>query len=120
MDQSSIAKEMIQPQDIYLPLYEDTDHFIILITGGRGSGKSFNAGTFIERLSFEAGHVILYCRYTMASAAISVIPEFTEKIEAMVRENFSISQKQILKTSYLEVEFYSEVSKHHQVIRRQS
>lgn len=82
MDQSSIAKEMIQPQDIYLPLYEDTDHFIILITGGRGSGKSFNAGTFIERLSFEAGHVILYCRYTMASAAISVIPEFTEKIEA--------------------------------------
>ena len=73
---------MIEPQDIYLPLYEDTEHFIILITGGRGSGKSFNAGTFIERLSFEEGHVILYCRYTMASAAISVIPEFTEKIEA--------------------------------------
>lgn len=72
---------MIEPQEIYLPLYEDTEHFIILITGGRGSGKSFNAGTFIERLSFEEGHVILYCRYTMASAAISVIPEFTEKIE---------------------------------------
>lgn len=73
---------MIKPQDIYLPLYTDTDHSIILITGGRGSGKSFNAGTFIERLSFEEGHVILYCRYTMVSAAISVIPEFTEKIEA--------------------------------------
>ena len=73
---------MIKPQDIYLPLYEDTQHFIILITGGRGSGKSFNAGTFIERLTFEAGHVILYCRYTMVSAAISVIPEFTEKIDA--------------------------------------
>ena len=73
---------MIEPQDIYLPLYEDTDHFIILITGGRGSGKSFNAGTFIERLTFEAGHVILYCRYTMVSAAISVIPECTEKIDA--------------------------------------
>lgn len=73
---------MIEPQEIYLPLYADTEHFIILITGGRGSGKSFNAGTFIERLSFEARHVILYCRYTMASAAISVIPEFTEKIEA--------------------------------------
>ena len=73
---------MIQPQDIYLPLYDDTEHFIILITGGRGSGKSYNAGTFIERLTFEAGHVILYCRYTMVSAAMSVIPEFTEKIEA--------------------------------------
>lgn len=73
---------MIEPQDIYLPLYEDDKHFIILLTGGRGSGKSFNAGTFIERLSFEEGHVILYCRYTMTSAAISVIPEFTEKIDA--------------------------------------
>lgn len=79
---------MIKPQDIYLPLYTDTDHSIILITGGRGSGKSFNAGTFIERLSFEEGHVILYCRYTMVSAAISVIPEFTEKIEADGTEEF--------------------------------
>lgn len=73
---------MIEPQDIYLPLYDDTEHFIILITGGRGSGKSFNAGAFVERLTFEEGHIILYCRYTMTSAAISVIPEFTEKIEA--------------------------------------
>ncbi len=79
---------MIEPQDIYLPLYEDTEHSIILITGGRGSGKSFNAGAFIERLSFEEGHVILYCRYTMTSAAISVIPEFTEKIEADGTEEF--------------------------------
>lgn len=73
---------MIEPQDIYLPLYDDEKHFIILITGGRGSGKSFNAGTFVERLTFEEGHIILYCRYTMASASISVIPEFVEKIDA--------------------------------------
>ena len=44
---------MIVPQEIYYPLYTDTDKFIILITGGRGSGKSFNASTFIERLTFE-------------------------------------------------------------------
>lgn len=73
---------MIEPQDAYLPLYEDTEHFIILITGGRGSGKSFNAGAFVERLTFEEGHVILFCRYTMTSAAVSIIPEFIEKIEA--------------------------------------
>lgn len=73
---------MIEPQDAYLPLYEDTEHFIILITGGRGSGKSFNAGAFVERLTFEEGHVILFCRYTMTSAAVSIIPEFVEKIEA--------------------------------------
>lgn len=44
---------MIKTQAIYNPLYLDKEHFIILITGGRGSGKSFNASTFIERLTFE-------------------------------------------------------------------
>ena len=39
---------MIVPQEIYHPLYTDNEKFIILITGGRGSGKSFNASTFIE------------------------------------------------------------------------
>lgn len=58
------------------------------------SGKSFGVGTFAERLTFEVKkrglpdgtaerlvHNILYTRYTMASAAISVIPEFLEKVE---------------------------------------
>lgn len=76
---------MIKTQEIYHPLYENKDKFIILVTGGRGSGKSFNAATFIERLTFEkvkdVVHKILYTRYTMTSAHISVIPEMTEKIE---------------------------------------
>lgn len=87
---------MITPQDIYKPLYTDKDHFIILVTGGRGSGKSFNVGAFIERLSFEAGHVILYCRYTMVSASMSVIPEFQEKIEADgTMDYFNVTQTDI-------------------------
>lgn len=74
-------------QAIYHPLYTDTDKFIILITGDRGSGKSFNASTFIERLTFEMTeaekivHQILYTRYTMVSAGMSIIPEMMEKIE---------------------------------------
>lgn len=78
---------MITPQVTYHPLYTDTDKFIILITGGRGSGKSFNASTFIERLTFELTeaekivHQILYTRYTMVSANMSIIPEMMEKIE---------------------------------------
>lgn len=80
---------MIKTADIYKPLYSDKEHFIILVTGGRGSGKSFSSSAFIERLTFELGkdengervnHQILYCRYTMVSAAVSVIPEFMEKI----------------------------------------
>lgn len=78
---------MIEPQEIYHPLYEDKEKFIILITGGRGSGKSFNASTFIGRLTFEMTeaqkivHQILYTRYTMVSAGMSIIPEMMEKIE---------------------------------------
>ena len=78
---------MIVPQENYHPLYGDKEKFIILITGGRGSGKSFNASTFIERLTFEMTeaekivHQILYTRYTMVSAGMSIIPEMMEKID---------------------------------------
>lgn len=57
----------------------------------RNSGKSFAVNTFIERMTFEMGydeeeakkiaHQILFTRYTMTSASISIIPEFREKIE---------------------------------------
>lgn len=78
---------MIKTHKVYYPLYEDTEHSIFLITGGRASGKSYGVGTFIERLTFEynkekgISHQILYTRYTMTSASISVIPELMEKIQ---------------------------------------
>jgi len=85
---------MIINHPIYHPLYTDKEHFIILITGGRASGKSYATSAFIERLTFELNkviddsgevqklvHNILYARYTMTSAAMSVIPEFMEKVE---------------------------------------
>lgn len=78
---------MIRTLDPYIPLYENKDKFIILVTGGRGSSKSFSVGTFIERLTFEynpekkIAHQILFTRYTMASAGMSIIPEFMEKVE---------------------------------------
>lgn len=87
---------MIEVQPVYDPLYENEDKFITLITGGRGSGKSFNASTFIERLSFEQGHKILFGRYTMSSASLSVIPEFNEKIELEgTQDYFNVTQTDI-------------------------
>lgn len=76
-----MKKPQIKVNKKYRPLYTVKDLFIFLITGGRGSAKSFNVATFIERLSFEIGHKILFSRYTMSSAALSVIPEFTQKID---------------------------------------
>jgi len=93
---------MIHTHDCYRPLYEDKEHFIILVTGGRGSGKSYGTGAFIERLTFEQAkddmgqkkvHNVLYTRYTMVSAGISVIPEFLEKIELDGTGNFFHSTK---------------------------
>lgn len=78
---------MIKTFPVYHPLYQNKDKFIFLITGGRGSGKSFSTSTFLERLTFEMTpvekivHQILYTRYTMVSANISIIPEFLEKAE---------------------------------------
>ena len=63
----------------YKPLWT-TDCPITVVTGGRGSGKSFAVGDFIENLTFQQGHSILFARYTMTAAHISVIPEFEEKI----------------------------------------
>lgn len=71
---------MIKIPPKYKELYT-TDKPIILITGGRGSAKSFNATTFAERLSFEQGHIILFSRYTMSAADKSIIPELKEKID---------------------------------------
>lgn len=89
----------IKTQEVYNPLYNNTDKLITLITGGRGSAKSFNVGTFIERLSFESGHKMLYSRYTMTSADISVIPEFQEKIDLEgTNDFFDITKKDIINT----------------------
>lgn len=89
----------IVSQSSYAPLYENTDKFVTLVTGGRGSGKSYNVAVFLERLSFESGHKILFSRYTMSSAAMSIIPEFQEKIESdFASEYFDITKADIINT----------------------
>jgi phage terminase large subunit len=79
----------------YYPLFEnDTRYFII--TGGRGSSKSFGVGTFTNLLSFEQGHKILFTRQTMTSAHLSIIPEFQEKIDLMeLNALFEINKSEI-------------------------
>ena len=71
----------------YKPLWISKYRYCIL-TGGRGSGKSFAMQTFLRDLTFEAGHKIAATRYTMVSAEKSVIPEFRSKIEAENLERF--------------------------------
>jgi phage terminase large subunit len=60
----------------YQNLFKHTGRYNV-ITGGRGSSKSFQLVYFIM-LTFEAGHKILFTRLTMVSANISIIPELVE------------------------------------------
>jgi phage terminase large subunit len=70
-----------------------------VVTGGRGSGKSFEIARFINLLSFESGHRILFTRQTMTSAHLSIIPEFQEKIDLMeLNPFFSINKSEIINT----------------------
>ena len=86
---------MITLNNKYKPLFEnDTRYFIV--TGGRGSSKSFGVGTFTNLLSFEQGHKILFTRQTMTSAHLSIIPEFQEKIDLMqLNELFEVTKSEI-------------------------
>jgi phage terminase large subunit len=78
-----------------MPLWNSEASYYIL-TGGRGSGKSFAVSDFIENLTFERGHTILFTRYTLTSAHISIIPEFEEKIELEGHEGlFDVNKTEI-------------------------
>ena len=87
---------MIKLNEKYKCLFENDTRYFIL-TGGRGSSKSFGVGTFANLLSFESGHRILFTRQTMTSAHLSIIPEFQEKIELMeLNPYFQINKSEIV------------------------
>jgi len=86
---------MINLNQKYNLLGADTRYFVI--TGGRGSGKSYSLNSFLLLLTYEVGHVILFTRYTLTSAHVSIIPEFIDKIEtADLSHDFYITKDEIV------------------------
>jgi PBSX family phage terminase large subunit len=81
----------------YKPLFKypnPTRYF--LVSGGRGSGKSYSVTYSLLRLTYREGHIILFTRWTLVSAHISIIPEFIEKIESYgLADDFEITQTEI-------------------------
>jgi phage terminase large subunit len=79
----------------YLVLDNDSRYYIV--TGGRGSGKSYAISTLLCLLTQQENHVILFTRYTLRSAGVSIIPEFLEKIEFLGMEDvFHITKDEII------------------------
>jgi len=83
----------------YNPLFSSDARYFI-ITGGRGSGKSFAATVFLTLLTMTKGIRILFTRFTMTSAHLSIIPEFLEKIGLLGFDDvFSINKAEVVNTS---------------------
>ena len=71
-----------------------------IITGGRGSGKSYAVTVFLTLLTMAQGIRVLFTRYTMVSAHLSIIPEFLEKIGLLGYDSiFSINKSEVVNTS---------------------
>ena len=86
---------MIVLNSKYNYLGSESRYFIV--TGGRGSSKSFSITTFLCLLTRDNGHIILFTRYTLVSASISIIPEFIEKIEMLgLSDEFIITKDEII------------------------
>lgn len=68
----------------YQPLFDRLHpcrYFVV--TGGRGSGKSYAISTAVGADHCSADYNTLYLRQTLVSAHVSIIPEFYEKMELM-------------------------------------
>lgn len=86
---------MIDINKKYAPLTQEDSRYYI-VTGGRGSGKSFSINLLLVLLTYEKGHTILFTRYTLASAYVSIIPEFIDKLEILdIFEDFHITKDEI-------------------------
>ena len=80
----------------FTPLFGSDNRYYV-VTGGRGSGKSYSVTMFLLMLTYEVNHVILFTRFTLVSAHISIIPEFIEKIELIDRfSDFHITKDEII------------------------
>jgi len=87
---------LIEVKKKYLPIVGADSRYYI-VSGGRGSGKSFSVNALLVMLTYEAGHTILFTRYTLTSAYISIIPEFIDKLEQFGSiHDFHITKDEIL------------------------
>ena len=68
-----------------------------VITGGRGSGKSFATATWLAWLFNEATMNFLYLRAFLVNASISIIPQFMSQLELLgIADDFRKTKQDIV------------------------
>ena len=84
----------------YQPLFRKAKTRYKIITGGRGSGKSYAISSALVCDTYNDSYNTLFTRYTMVSAHDSIIPEFTDKIDLFQLEgDFHITKRDVVNTS---------------------
>lgn len=73
----------IKASSPYLPLFQRGGTRYKLILGGRGSAKSFTVATALIDRTYDDDGTILFTRYTLVNAEVSILPEFVDKIERL-------------------------------------
>lgn len=98
---------MIKLNSKYKTLFEQPKGIrYYIITGGRGSSKSFTVNTWGCLKVVKSKSKILFTRYTLTSAKISIIPEFIEKIEMLnIDSEFDVNKSEIVSKSGGEILF---------------
>lgn len=88
----------IEINEKYSPLFNQPKGVrYYIVTGGRGSSKSFSCNVWACLKALNSKTKVLFTRYTLTSAKVSIIPEFTEKIEILNLEGrFSITKDEIV------------------------
>lgn len=87
---------MIKINEKYKPLFANNTRYYC-VSGGRGSGKSYSVALYLLLLTFESSRTILFARYTMTSVAISIFPEFIDKIQTLELDDlFEITKSEII------------------------
>ena len=71
-----------------------------VVTGGRGSGKSYSVNTLLSLMMLEDDRTILFLRKTLTSAHLSIIPEFIDKIKTLGLDSlFHVTKTEIFNKS---------------------
>ena len=73
----------IKSSSPYLPLFQRGGTRYKVILGGRGSGKSFTVSTALIDRTYDDDGTILFTRFTLVNAEVSILPEFVDKIERL-------------------------------------
>src|SRR5690606_32477381 len=90
---------MIKLNKLYSPLVSSDSRYTV-VTGGRGSGKSYSVNTILCLMLLEDNRTILFLRKTLTSAHLSIIPEFLDKINSLgLNKLFHVTKTEIINKS---------------------